>query len=668
MLGAGFKKRVQQARYAGVAAPLVSLKWALEGTAKALAPSVIVAIGLNKDYRAGQNFLNPWIKLRSAAIVSDHFVSRHLAPANTLDDNETKAAIIGEITAVWSCQGMINDDSIQKARDYVGNNIILNPPDGQTLLACLNRYFTLLRNSPVTDVVSREDFCAALGIAVDNNMPDAFYKQKLLWFESRGNAIPWKLLTNMGAAYDIAINSLNNLTLGDYVVLDPLAMTLEPGWEVSWKAMTTSVGLSVLEMMCDMFPLRFRSIIVASAFATLAIAAKGANATDDWIIDRRLRLAKIDAQLQLDTWITPEIMERFFKLYPATKLTNDQVFRMLQAIYTWVHADDIGPFKWIIEQAAINHVTLALAFAEAVIRPTVNPIPFLAGILGVRQFENVATIAGWCIYDRFNSLVAPPLLMKEYADLAYIGKYISLTDKGKKTTAYLGEPTPYITKTETELKKIANAVLEGGLGGMDATELFQNTMAPVLAQMNYIIQDNEYYALAEPVHPGLGASQDAMDKYNEDLNNFHLARSGGKVKVGKVNIPATKVEPSRVFTEYNNRANAWSKSYLKIMSAFVTASQQIELPMPTDDRINESQRRKVIPQEILAHFQTCHINIPPAWTTVPNIDPVAPDDTLLETQLTILKRDTYYAPLLPGVRQPQPVAGPAPQGNVAGNP
>lgn len=68
----------------------------------------------------------------------------------------------------------------------------------------------------------------------------------------------------------------------------------------------------------------------------------------------------------------------------------------------------------------MQHISAAVAFAEAVIKLQFASWSLLFEELGMEQFTQLVTLIGHMLYDRFGSLLLPPVVTANYPDIAYV--------------------------------------------------------------------------------------------------------------------------------------------------------------------------------------------------------------------------------------------------------
>lgn len=113
----------------------------------------------------------------------------------------------------------------------------------------------------------------------------------------------------------------------------------------------------------------------------------------------------------------------------------------------------------MIEQSIVKNVTLAVTFTECVLKPMHVVIDKIIAIIGDFQFQALVRLAINLMHDKLCAFIKLPVVVAEYADLAYIGyyEYIELTERVKnRNVASAGNPISKVTKNRTA---IANNLL-----------------------------------------------------------------------------------------------------------------------------------------------------------------------------------------------------------------
>lgn len=640
-----FSRRIQQARYNKVAAPVTLLPWALTGDRSASKPIILPALGLNIT-AANAAWPQPFINLKCAPRFAYWYVEQCMTSAHKNNVASKYALVMGELVALWACENPITNHLVTTCRGIIEASALSNPPTGDRIASVAK--FLLKEASEVNkhQMVTKAEFCANLGIEPRDDMLARYPEQKYYWLRHRGNCIPYKEFFGVDDAYMLKIANLNDLQNGAWQELTPLP-DLAPvqGFMAVWTASTVDVHLGCLEAWSYRDQSMDRAIVIASAFHLLTVLAKQGNVTEDWVESRRTRIKSMAPEVDIDRWITTDTIREFNLWYPGDKLTSDQAYSMMQAMYTWLDEENLGPYKWIIEQSATANITLAIAFCEAVSRCMLNPLALLMGFIKEDEFKTVAYICGAIQYDRFCSLKDPPKKMSEYADLAYLGKFVSLMDKGKKATGYIGDPTAWISLSESDLKKIARQILAMSDTPISLAGGFESNVRRALPNQGLCCVEGKWYKVEAPTALAADATEDQRARFEAHSELLRRSNQGETVTFDDIEIPVRAVGMGELVHDYNEAQHAKYKAYMLLFTSLVTNARQLKLALIDDTRVNGDNRCTRLPEDMVQAFAEIGVTIPAEWNQPPTpIPAVAVDETKVDKDFNLLSRAVLVPP------------------------
>lgn len=648
-MNGAFKRRIQQARYNKVASPLVMVPWAFSGDLNISQPSIIPAVGMNVQWTSA--LPNPWISLRAAAKIAQHYV-RASNNVNTAQlTNSQKAIVIGELTAIWSCVNPITLEVVVDARAHVENLIRHKPPLESQMRRSIMELIKALANSNRASTVSKQDMCEQLGLDEAVLALDEYPAQKLIWWKSRGNMIPWvDWCTNIeGQVLDTAgLSATDNNTY--YVIRVPDEIILTANFPVSWSECDSLVRLSAIELLAQYDQDLDRTVFASCAVYLLASLAKSGNVSSDWLENRVERLKTLAPELRWDEWATHDILVEFVKRYPANKVDSDQIYAILQTVYSWFDEEQIGPLQWIIEQAATSNITLAIAFCEAITKCLLNPIPLIMTIIPYEEFKSIGNIIGWAMYDRYHSIHTPSKHMSSYADLAYLGKYISLQDKGKRQTGYMGDPTPWCQRSIRDLKALADLLLKQSTAQIESEGDFITTVLNKLSVAHVGHSDEVgWFRVNRPADLADGANEDQRQQYAAHMKLYADTASQNSIVVNGLRVPVTSLDIATVIRDYNESCTNRDRSAWQLCETLVSLAKQIRIPVISTDYINSTQRKVRLNDVEVNMLTAAQIPIEAIWQQdPPNIANLPVNNAVPIREYTVLSR---------GIRAPVHLAG-----------
>lgn len=648
-----FARRIQQSRAMKVAAPMVMVPWALRGDRSPSMPTVLIALGLNKTIITNINdWPQPFTHLKHAVRFAMWYVERQM---NHLIRNNTAARaalIMGELMASWAIPDTIDNGTIEAARGSFKASLAADILDGPTIARAASFLLREAKTFNVAQTLTRAEFCAGLGIDEDQRIPAICYMQRYYWLKRRGNCIPYEGFFGVEARVVAWVESLNDITNNDYVMIgDVPDIQVTGDYANQWRNATEDQKMGCLEAVSVHDSLTERAVIVAASFHVLVMLAKQGNVTEEWILSRRDRVKALAPELDIERWITTDTIREFKTWYPIESVSADKAYSMLQAFYTWMTEDTIGPYQWIIEQSATANITLAVAFCEAVSKALYNPIGTLRQYISMDQFKVVAYICMAIQYDRFISLQDPPKKMQEYADLAYIGKFVAMQNKGRASTGYEGDPTPWITMSENELKKIAKAAFELSDAPISAAGDFESHIRKYLPHVGIVKVGKDWFVVENPGDLPAGANEGQRASHAAHSDLRAQCMMGKTVEHNDVDVPVKELDFGWLREQYNNAQDAISKALLTIFKTLMDNARQLKLETIADNRANGNARQRAIPPNLLDLCTTIGLVIPDDWRTNPApINPINIDPACTDRTFNLLSRNVVIIPPAPGIQ------------------
>lgn len=201
-------------------------------------------------------------------------------------------------------------------------------------------------------------------------------------------------------------------------------------------------------------------------FVCLADLTKGQNKTEGWIQSRFRRVQEgITGMPDLDVAVVSE----FSKIHSNATTTDEQIFAALAAAYKCLEGTPASSLCWVVEQAAASNITSALNVADVISKLQLFPLAEVAtNVVPEIQLTALVRLAMHVIFSRFCTLVAPPVTVKEYADLAYLCMAITRKNsKGNDRSSlvdYAGDFVPYLSRNRNDLDAVASQISEASAG------------------------------------------------------------------------------------------------------------------------------------------------------------------------------------------------------------
>jgi hypothetical protein len=232
-------------------------------------------------------------------------------------------------------------------------------------------------------------------------------------------------------------------------------------YEGQWNAMTEEDILSIYNWMYRVEPGQAKEILAGSLFTMTSALAKSGNATETWYEKKYAVLCNNAPELRNRNISSVEIIRNYYDHYcDRDPPTSEQLYRRFIGIST-LYRGTLAPMDWIVEQAKINNVSSAVAFASSVVQYQYMTYTVMRNAhFGEAQFTAFARLAAACIRDPYCCANRPVVVLAEYADLAYLGTLIAFRDQQRnRAGGYRGRPDARCQLSMAALQGFADGVI-----------------------------------------------------------------------------------------------------------------------------------------------------------------------------------------------------------------
>lgn len=364
---------------------------------------------------------------QAAVKIAEEIVTRQRANQN-LTVASTNAAQAGQLTALWMASEQTQPIDQEVAMQKVLTILLRHPPKRNRIQAYYTYMLNNLRQEQHAAYITADECRARLRVVDDQHfniqLPAEVHPHKLRAIEIGAN----RAITDFLVEDDIKriFQGMSNID-NNAVIIPALAeVTVIQEDQIAnvWSALGVDDITQYFHIMGD---IELEDVFVrmtAYLITSLLNLTKSGNVTERYL-DRRIDQLATEFQAQnLNLHINSEIISAYAKMFPITNLTADYVYKVLSTYYTIFKEIDVGPVTWMIEQSAATNVSAALAIAEMIRKNQCAMYQRLKILLGSDQFAQWAGVVGHLMYDRFAFIVAPPITVQKYADLAYIGIFV----------------------------------------------------------------------------------------------------------------------------------------------------------------------------------------------------------------------------------------------------
>lgn len=412
-------------------------------------PILHVAVGDLLDLQSRQGFRSPMSIFGRLGVAAELArVDARTGTTRTGDDEVVR--LYGELTASWVNLSMTTIEDQQSTFIQVMQRLRGHPPKVNDYIKYAKKCLKAISASTGGSFVTPNKVQDDLGFNVLR-----YNKYTVQWYEFhmyRGQWVPWKLMTTDN---DL-LSTLNDLVSEDgSQEYKQTTSNKELEWESAvfkdwWMSKATDdeilaycEGIAYSELAVT------RLQTYAAIFVSIATLIKDTNFTVNWLTTRLERLSKEMGLIDLDAYVTMEIIVASSKIYPRIKLTADQVFSYLTSLYAMIKdSSSAASLNWIIEQAACSQITMALDFASGINRNTFINIDNMLDKFPKQQVSSYGQLCVEMVRDRFCSFITPPVKMADIADLAYLGGSLMGELEKRVGCQGLASAGPKCTKTE----------------------------------------------------------------------------------------------------------------------------------------------------------------------------------------------------------------------------
>lgn len=630
-------RRLQIARATGVPSPVVRLADELASGAMRGRPTYIVALGHNVAVGEATNAYplpayGPTMDQKMAKLIVE---ARHLVAQG--DSPYVAAAYqYGELTALHAYpDSRITGEMVTEARNVVKTIVKQHCPPPEAIARVVTDLRNQMANAP--DVtITRDEFIRRTNFDPALCTSDNYPEQKALFFETRMNCLATStLLAPWNDDYRNRWTNLANLANAARQEMPEAPVpAVVPDVLDQWVQLSDDLRLAMYESFGATDKEELRRTLVSAGLVYCITMIKGPNFTDAWL---NRFLGRFDGKLQhysLTQNLSRELIKYYQDLYPRTTLDTDQLYAVLSGVYNILREEDTAPIQWIIEQSSAQNISSAQALATAFLKSPYVPYDILQEVIGDQEFAALIKLACWLFYDKFATLIRPMVSMAEYPDLAYLGVQISFRQNGSKVTKYAGNTADKCKLPVSELNEIAgmitNLATEGTRGRFDMTSMAKrmyarDTVHEIQGRTFRIPHEVVAAAAAQPAQPGNErANQEAEDRRTQIEAS---ARMGWPRVAKQLPSGTAEVEATDICTKGRTTLDEKWRAFERFLNIIRMAGEQHPLEIFAEDRINPTQRKKVITRAILDDLALWRIDPDPIWTQPPPaIPPIPPRD------------------------------------------
>lgn len=365
-------------------------------------PILHVAVGdlLNIKYRSA--FKSPMSVFGKLGVAAELARVDARTGASRSGDDET-VRMYGELTATWVNLNLTTIDDQRSSFEQVMQRLRGHPPKNIDYIKYVRKCLKAISSSTGGSYVPPSKVQDDLGFDFVR-----YNRYTLQWYEFhmyRGQWVPWKALTS-----DAEVVRTIETLIGEDGSQTFVKITANA--ELQWSPdsfkewWTNNASDDEILAYCE-----------GAAYSELAITRLQTYAAI--FVSIATLIKDTNMCIMLETHVSMEMIVASSKIYPRAKLTPDQKFSYLTALYAMIKDSSAASLNWIIEQAACSQITMALDFASGITRNNFINIDNMLEKVPKQQVASYAQLCVEMVRDRFCSLITPPVKIADIADLAY---------------------------------------------------------------------------------------------------------------------------------------------------------------------------------------------------------------------------------------------------------
>nr|WPT07828.1 nucleoprotein [Rice thrips mononega-like virus 1] len=232
------------------------------------------------------------------------------------------------------------------------------------------------------------------------------------------------------------------------------------------------------------------STAFGAAATLIAVLCKGESVTQNWVVRRAAAVGVIHGAMDLNDKFNEAVVVSIAKAYKRDNIPLDDLLKYLITTYFSTTGLDTRPYAWMVEQAALSHITPAIAFAHSIQSMHWANLSYLHTLIPRTQFVNFIHLTLLMYCNPYGGILNPPIPSAHYADVAYIGLALEKKLDARTTyNQYRGQPRDTI-KTRRELDAIVQTMVDQSQSIMDD----ERTLAKIFTQLLNVrgTEDGDY--------------------------------------------------------------------------------------------------------------------------------------------------------------------------------
>lgn len=608
-----------------------------------------------------RNFQAPF-STQAVVKIAEEIVARQRANQN-LTVASINAAQAGQLTALWMASEQTHLDDQEAAMHKALTILLRHPPSRNRIQAYFNHMLANLRQEQHAAYSISAAECRHRLKVVDDHLfdiplADEVHSQKLRALELGANRALIDFLLD-----DNVKDIFRGMRIIDDNSVDVPAhqeINVVPDEQIAniWSALTEEDVTQFYHIMGEIEAEDVFVKMTAYLITSLFNLTKSGNVTERYL-DRRIDQLATEFQAQnLNLHINSEIISAYAKMFPTTNLTADYVYKVLSTYYTIFKDIDAGPVTWMIEQSAASNVSAALAVAEMIRKNQCAMYQRLKILLGSDQFAQWAGVVGHLMYDRFSSIVAPPITVQKYADLAYIGIFVEfgMTRPGLTAGGYKGTPDKQAKWSKANLDRMALCIRDQSIMEVEDIMSIKSALANAAGGHRVVEANGEIFLIPRQNrgdNPDLDQAAPNILPNNQDQNPIAARQQADHDMRARINqligaaagediadragwprlvrgAPAGTVrmsmfEAATLVKQYQLDSQ-WIDDINTVAEQMSQISRQEVLPVMQENMITSAQRRREVPVAFRDTLTRLGFNVPPEWAIAPNPIPATQAD------------------------------------------
>lgn len=641
-------RRTFAANKLGVPSIVAGMSQLMSSAGDSLIPYLLIAMG---DVAATplHNDMVAFTTWAARPLIAEALARAWARQYGATDDSVIYARAFGEMVAIHCARGKTTLNDVTAARNHVLQILLHAPPTVNEFRSLISDIVSKCRAT--VDAQYNQDYCKGV-ITPARPLSSQTFK----FYEMRGHVIPVTMFANL--EFRNKWMALCDPDI-DRVDLADVEIDIDEHFTNLWGRANADFILGYYEGKAIQNPDKPRALAAGAVFSYITALAKNSGVTTGWVQRRKRVFSDRLPGVNLDAYVSEHVVRHYIRLYTNEDCTAEDVYRQLVTCWSMLQIPEGVPLAWIIEQSSNNHVTCLTTIADVVTKLKFFDCDLLMN-QGIPEPNFVAALeqAKDLMRDPFCSIIKPTVLLRQYADLAYLCTYIKRDIlKDEAFMGYRGSPSSFCTLAGQEIQAIGKNLYQitakQQAAGADIATLYSNLVAgrhhvrEITGELFLVPREGHVQAINEA-----GGHDQPRDDILQREDRGHWPQAARNLPAG-----TTRLDESVMVTALKEAMSERAKAFNFLMNRMYSLQVQVPLTLIPENSITVPSSKRAIPAVVAEKFQIWGIHIPEEWRReVPAYVPNPSDRNQVQEQYIVCPPRPVANN--PPAQQPPPAAGP----------